>query len=197
MNRRLGVVGGTFDPIHNGHLVLARYVSEEMNLDRTLFIPAASPPHKDHRDDIAASDCRWAMVELALDGIDDFEPCRCELDRPGHSYTVDTLRQLRLKHPQAELFLVIGSDNTYDLCNWHDPEGILELCTVVAGSRSIDSRPQSIDAIGANVCIVDTPVIDISSTEIRRRLREGLPVHSMIPDKVAAYISHRRLYSDP
>ena len=194
MNDRLGIVGGTFDPIHNGHLLLARSVSEKMNIDRVLFIPSATPPHKDHRDDIAPSDCRWAMVELALQHIEDFEASRSELDRPGRSYTVDTLRQLRQDHPDSEFFLIIGTDNTHDLVNWHDPEGILGLCTVVAGSRTIDTNGLGVDAIGARVQVVDTPVIDLSSTQIRRRVRAGLPVHSMIPDMVATYIHERRLY---
>ncbi len=197
MNDRLGIVGGTFDPIHHGHLLLARFVSEKMDLDKVLFIPAATPPHKDHRDDIAPSACRWAMVELALEGIDDFEASRSELDRPGRSYTVDTLRQLRFDHPDDEFFLIIGTDNTHDLSNWHDPESILGLCTVVAGSRTLDSGDPGPDTIGAQVHVVDTPVIDISSTQIRRRIRAGLPVHSMMPENVAAYIHERRLYSDP
>ena len=195
MNDRLGIVGGTFDPIHNGHLLLARFVSEKMDLDRVLFIPAATPPHKDHRDDIAPSACRWAMVEFALEGIDDFEASRSELDRPGRSYTVDTLRQLRQDHPDTEFFLIIGTDNTHDLSNWHDPEGILEMCTVVAGSRNIDTDGLGIDSIGSRVHVVDTPVIDISSTQIRQRVRAGLPLHSMIPGKVATYIHERRLYA--
>jgi len=191
---KIGFFGGTFDPIHNGHLLLARSVSEAMSLDNVLFIPAANPPHKDHRTDIAASTCRWTMVELALEGIADFEASRDELDRPGHSYTVDTLRQLHLRHPEAEIFLIIGADNTHDLSTWHEPESILELCTVVAGSRSV-SLAHDTDPIAAKVCTVDTPVIDISSTQIRQRLRAGLPVHSMMPEKVAAYIYERGLYS--
>ena len=166
-----------------------------MNLNRVLFIPAATPPHKDHRDDIAPSAYRWTMVELALEGIDDFEASRTELDRPGPSYTVDTLRQVRRDYPDAEIFLIIGSDNTHDLSSWHDPEGILGLCTIVAGTRTIDTGGLSTDSIGARVHAVDTPVIDISSTQIRQRVRVGLPVHSMVPDKVANYIHERRLYA--
>lgn len=195
MSDRIGIVGGTFDPIHNGHLLLARFVSEKMNLNRVLFIPAAAPPHKDHRDDIAPSACRWTMVELALEDIDDFTASRTELDRPGPSYTVDTLRQLRRDYPDAEIFLIIGSDNTHDLSSWHDPEGILGLCTIVAGTRTIDTNGLSTDSIGARVRAIDTPVIDISSTQIRQRVRAGLSVHSMVPDKVAHYIHERRLYA--
>ena len=195
MSDRIGIVGGTFDTIHNGHLLLARFVSEKMNLNRVLFIPAAAPPHKGHRDDIAPSSCRWTMVELALAGIDDFTASRTELDRPGPSYTVDTLRQLRRDYPDAEISLIIGSDNTHDLSSWHDPEGILGLCTIVAGTRTIDTNGLSTDSIGARVRAIDTPVIDISSTQIRQRVRAGLSVHSMVPDKVANYIHERRLYA--
>ena len=195
--KRLGVIGGTFDPIHNGHLLLARFVSEQTGLDKVLFIPAAAPPHKNHREDIAPAASRWSMVELALEGIDDFEASRLELDRPGRSYTVDTVRQLRLDHPDVEIFLIIGTDNTRDLSSWHDPDSILEMCTVVSGSRIIDTPDGASDAVAARVLVLDTPVIDISSTEIRRRVRDGLPIHSMVPDKVASHIQARRLYSDP
>ena len=195
--RRLGVIGGTFDPIHNGHLLLARFVSEQIDLDKVLFVPAAAPPHKDHRDDIAAAASRWTMVELAVEGIGDFEASRLELDRPGRSYTVDTLRQLRRDCPGTDIFLIIGTDNTRDLSSWHDPESILDMCTVVSGSREIDAPGDNADAIAARVLVVDTPVIDISSTDIRRRVLAGLPIHSMVPDKVASFIHSRRLYSDP
>ena len=166
-----------------------------MNLNRVLFIPAAAPPHKGHRDDISPSSCRWTMVELALAGIDDFTASRTELDRPGPSYTVDTLRQLRRDYPDAEIFLIVGSDNTHDLSSWHDPEGILGLCTIVAGTRTIDTNGLSTDSIGGRVRAIDTPVIDISSTQIRQRVQAGLSVHSMVPNKVANYIHERRLYA--
>ena len=192
--RRLGIMGGTFDPIHAGHLLLARYLSEHIGLDRVLFIPAADPPHKESRaDDILAVEERWKMVCLALDGADEFEPSRLEMDRPGKSYTVDTLRELRRLHPGSELFLLIGADNIPDMSTWHDPHGILEHCTVVAGSRRTRSAAGDAE-FDEHVSVVDTPVIEISSTEIRERLRTGLSVRWLVPDAVEAHIRQRNLY---
>ena len=133
--QRLGIVGGTFDPIHIGHVLLALFVLERLSLDRMLFVPAADPPHKEARPDTAPAEDRWSMVQLAIDGLPHFQASRVELDRPGKSYTVDTLRQLRADHPDCDLHLIIGEDNIAQLSTWHDPQGILDLCTVVAGSR--------------------------------------------------------------
>ena len=194
--QRLGVIGGTFDPIHTGHLLLAQFVYERLSLTTVLFVVAADPPHKDHRSDIVCADDRMAMLELAIDGVDHFEACRVEIERPGKSYTVDTLKQLRVLNPGAELFLIIGADNAADMATWHDPAGIMEQCTVVAGSRVTDDRavdPDILD-IAAQILFVETPVVEVSSTDIRRRLRQGLSVRWLVPDSVAQYIRSQGLY---
>ena len=132
--RRLGILGGTFDPIHIGHVLLAQFARERMQLDQLLLIPAADPPHKEAGSIAALAADRWAMVQRAVAGLDGLAASRLELDRPGKSYTYDTLRQLQKRYPGAALFLVIGADNMPLMSTWYKPREILELCTVVAGS---------------------------------------------------------------
>ena len=191
---RLGIMGGTFDPIHCGHLLLARNLLERLPLDRILFVPAADPPHKNHRTDIATGAHRWAMVKRAIADEPGFEVSSVELERNGKSYTVDSLRLLGQRHPGSELFLLIGADNVSDISTWHDPEGILELCTVVAGSRTMATATPPDPELVSRIVFVETPAIDISSTRIRQRLRDGLPVRWLIPDGVEEYIRAERLY---
>ena len=194
MARRIGILGGTFDPIHSGHVLLARFVLEALTLDRVLFIPAADPPHKSAGVTPAAH--RVDMVHLAVDGLDRFAVSRIELEREGPSYTVDTLRQLRRLHPEDELFLIIGADNVSDMATWYDPEGILEQATVVAGTRlgvgaDVDA------ALAARIRRVDTPVFDVSSTRVRQRVRAGLSIRCLVPDAVERYILDHHLYEAP
>jgi len=190
---RLGVIGGTFDPIHTGHVLLALFAMERLPLDQVLFVPAADPPHKEARPDMAPAEDRWAMVERAIEGFPGFQVSRVELERPGKSYTVDTLRQLRAERPDCALFLIIGEDNVAQMSTWHDPRGILELCTVVAGSRVVAGGRADAE-LARRIVPVETPVFQISSTEIRRRLSEGYPVRYLVPEKVEAYIRERGLY---
>jgi len=190
--RRIGVIGGTFDPIHNGHLILARSALEEIPLEEVLFIPAADPPLKPRT--YAPAEDRLAMVEQAVAGCDDFTVSRIELDRPGKSYTVDTLQALHRTHPNAEFFFIIGSDNAAQIETWHDPEGILAQCTVVAGSRPIETtggNPRLIERLR----FIDTPLIELSSTQIRKRLAQGRPVRYMVPEAVEAHIREKGLYA--
>jgi nicotinate-nucleotide adenylyltransferase len=194
--RRLGVLGGTFDPIHIGHVLLAQFVRERLELDLVLFVPAADPPHKEERRDLAAAADRWAMVELAIEGLPGCRGSRLELDRPGKSYTVDTLQELRRLHPESELYLIIGTDNAPQLPTWYDLQGILALCTVVAGSRLTEGAPD-LGPLASRLRRVETPVIQVSSTEVRRRVESGLPIRYLVPDKVEAYIRQRGLYQGP
>lgn len=188
---RLGVLGGSFDPIHSGHVLLAQFVRERVALDRVLFIPAADPPHK--LECLAPAADRLAMVELAIQDFPYFQTSRLELERPGKSYTIDTLRHLRAAWPDSHLYLIIGTDNVAQLSTWHDPHGILELCTVVAGSRLADQEGADPELV-ARMVFVDTPVIQFSSTQIRQRLGQGLPIRYLVPEAVEAYIRQRGLY---
>jgi len=191
---RLGIIGGTFDPIHTGHILLALFALERIPLDRVLFIPAADPPHKEARQDLATAEDRWAMVELAIAGLPCFQACCIELERPGKSYTFDTLRQLRAAYPDTDLYLIIGEDNVAQLSTWHNPLGILGLCTVVAGSR-ITADLDADSELVKRIVTVDTPLFQISSTDIRRRLAQGRPVRYLVPEKVEAYIREKGVYT--
>ena len=190
---RLGVMGGTFDPIHVGHMLLAQFALEALDLDRVLFVPAADPPHKDDRKDIAPAEDRWGMVVLALEGVAAMEPSRIELDRPGKSYTVDTLHLLRQQHGDVELFLIIGADNIAQMSTWYKPYEILQLCTVVAGARNATEVAD--ERLARHITRIDTPLIELSSTQIRQRLAAGLPVRYMVPEQVEAFIRQKGLYS--
>ena len=191
--RRIGVIGGTFDPIHHGHLLLARFALEQIPLDEVLFIPAADPPLKQGA--YAPAEERWAMVELAVAGCADFAASRLELDRPGKSYTVETLRLLHQRYPHAALFFVIGEDNVGQLDAWYDLEGIFAQCTVVVGARpsEVVGDPELL----ARLHFIDTPLIELSSTEIRTRRAAGLPIRYMVPEAVEAHILAKGLYAAP
>ena len=189
--RRVGLIGGTFDPIHNGHVLLALFTRETLALDEVVFIPAADPPHKDSTH--AQADQRMDMVEMAIAGVDGFSASRIELDRPGKSYTVDTLRQLHADHPQSAFFLIIGSDNVAQMSTWHDPFGIMDLCTVVAGKRLAEDADVD-PVLASHMRFIDTPLIELSSTHIRQRLQGGLAVRGMIPDSVECYIGEKGIY---
>lgn len=192
MAERLGILGGTFDPVHIGHVLLAQAVREHLNLHRVVFVPAADPPHK--CDLVASAEHRFEMVRLAVEGLNGFEVSRVELDRAGPSYTVDTLGWFRQHHADSQLFLIIGADNIADLATWYNPEAILELATVVSGSRQSDATATR---FSDRIQRVPTPVYDISSTIIRQRLHQNLPVRYLIPEAVEQYLANHGLYASP
>jgi len=192
--RSIGVIGGSFDPIHHGHLLLARFSLEQIPLDEVLFIPAADQPLKQGA--YAPAEERWAMVELAVAGCAGFATSRLELDRPGKSYTVETLRLLHQLHPHAALFFIIGADNIGQLYEWHDLEGIFAQCTVVVGARPGEVAGGDPKLL-ARLRFIDTPLIELSSTEIRTRRAAGLSIRYMVPEAVEAHILAKGLYAAP
>lgn len=192
--RRIGVIGGTFDPIHHGHLLLARFALEQIPLDEVLFIPAADPPLK--QGTYAPAEERWAMVKLAVADCPDFAASRLELDRPGKSYTVETLCRLHELYPHAALFFIIGADNVAQLDAWHDLEGIFAQCTVAVGVRPGEVAGGDPKLL-ARLRFIATPLIELSSTEIRTRRAAGLPIRSMVPEAVEAHIREKGLYAAP
>ena len=190
-DERIGIFGGTFDPVHNGHLTIARSVFESERLDRMVFVPSARPPHKG--DDIMFSAAeRLHLLALALAGTPSFEVSSIELDREGPSYTIDTLHEFKALYPPGTaLFFVVGKDNLFEIDTWKDPRGILEACTVLVADRSC--RASGAPAwIEARVRFVRTPLIDISSSEIRKRIRDGLDIRHMVPPAVADEIERMR-----
>lgn len=187
---RIGILGGTFDPPHNGHIAIARAALDELNLLKVIFIPANMQPHKNNIEITPAIE-RIAMLRLAIAGNDKFEISDIELHRDGPSYTVDTLIKLRELYPPDELMLLIGADNVQEMESWFKADEIAELCTIAAVNRPGFTPAGRF--IQKMVFFHMSPV-DISSTEIRRRLKARHPITGMIPKLVEDYILNHRLY---
>lgn len=199
---RLGVFGGTFDPVHVGHLILAEQCREQGGLDRVLFVPAARPPHKEE-EALTPFDRRVEMLALAISGQPAFSIEEIEKGRPGPSYTVHTLLELQAKYPGADNRLIIGSDTLTDLMNWYEPARVLELAGLLVVPRPgwpVKSAEEIREALGleggrpVRLESVTMPLVEISSSDVRRRLAEGRSVRYMIPRAVEAYIEDKRLY---
>ena len=188
---RIGLLGGSFDPPHNGHLLAAGDAFDELGLDRLVFIPAATQPLKGEGG-AARPEHRLAMVRLLVAGDLRFAVDAVEIDRGGLSYTVDTLSTLAAREPAADRFLLIGADVLPTFSKWREPERIAELATLVVLRRTGEAVDLSQAPGGARV--LATRRIDISSTEIRRRVRDGKSIRGFLPDSVAAYIATERLY---
>ncbi len=180
---RLGILGGSFDPIHNAHLIVAQLAREALGLDRVLLVVSGSQPLKQGHGARAAD--RLRMVELAVAAIPGLEADGREVRRGGPSYMVDTLRELAAAHPGAELVLLLGADAAADLPHWREPEAIERLATVAVFRRGAGATQGAAFAV---------PDLDLSSTAIRDRLQAGLGVHGWVPDAVAGYISGLALY---
>ena len=198
---RVGIFGGTFDPIHVGHLIAAEGARTGLSLDEVLFIPAGQPWFKTGRP-MAAASHRLAMVRMAVASNPGFQVSDVEIMRPGPSYTVDTLRELgETFGADAGLYVILGFDALAELGRWHQPERVLEMATVVGmrrpGSESFD--PQWIEAVspGASerVVVLDSPLIDVSGVELRRRVAEGRSIKYLVPEPVEGYIREHRLYT--
>ncbi|MCZ6632304.1 MAG: nicotinate-nucleotide adenylyltransferase [bacterium] len=194
MKRRIGILGGTFDPIHLGHLIVAQEVLLQGRLDQMLFMPSGDPPHKQYPE-MASAQARAEMVGLAVGNSPHFDVLRFELDRPGKSYTVETLRHLQAQWGNAvKLFLVIGTDNAVDMSTWFDPEGVLALAQVLVAERPGFDRSLVDPTLGKKMQFLETPLLEISSTDIRRRVRERRPIEFLVPDAVIRYIEEKGLY---
>lgn len=198
---RLGILGGTFDPPHYGHLILAELAADSLALDRVLFAPAADPPHKGAPR--ASAEQRTALVERAIAGNPRFALSRVDLDRPGPHYTVDMLRLLRQEFPGAELVFLIGGDSLRDLPMWSRPGELIQLARLGVMRRpgsalNLARLERDIPGIRARVDWIDAPQIDISATGIAHRVSAGLSIRYQTPDAVRAYIEAHNLYrNDP
>lgn len=199
--KRLGVLGGTFDPIHFGHLVAADAAAEALNLDQVLFIPCGQPPHRPAGQTTPAEH-RYLMTVLATAGHPRFRVSRMELDRPGPSYTVDTLEALRADlGPGVELTFIIGADAFLGMDRWKDPERVMELADLTVVSRpgyndgAVEARLRTLPGhLRARVRHLDIDPLNISAGELRRRLIAGRSVRYFIPQQVLAYIHQHGLY---
>jgi nicotinate-nucleotide adenylyltransferase len=190
---RLGVLGGSFDPVHLGHLRAAESARESLQLDEVLFVPAGQPPHKGGTH--ASGRERFAMVCLATASHPGFAVSALELDRSGPSYTVDTLLELRAERPEAELYLIVGSDTVPEVAGWRSAERLRELATLAVVTRPGQAPPApAVEPPGARVALARGPGLEVSSSEVRQRLRAGLSVRYLVPDGVHDYLVKRRLY---
>jgi nicotinate-nucleotide adenylyltransferase len=198
--KRFGVLGGTFDPVHYGHLLIAEQAHEALGLDRVLFIPAAIPPHK-QTDEVSSGRRRLEMVELAIAGNPYFEACDVELERRGVSYTVDTLQILHDRRPGAVWYLILGGDSALEFSTWRDPEQIAALARIVIVHRPGSTfDPSSLSpplpaALLNRIEVLETPQYDFASTDIRRRAADGRTIRYLTPAAVEAYIAAHRLYT--
>jgi nicotinate-nucleotide adenylyltransferase len=197
---RVGIFGGSFDPIHIGHLVLAQVALEEARLDRVLFVPAAINPLKVGRD-TTSGEHRYQMVRLAVEGHPQFAVSDWEVSRPGPSFTVETLEHLRAQMPQDELFFLIGADNLPILPRWKRIERIAELAVLLAFTRpgfdlkeATEHVVQECPALAGRMRYIEMPALEISSTWIRERLMKKLPVTHLLPASVIRYSEENRLY---
>jgi nicotinate-nucleotide adenylyltransferase len=186
LKSRVGVFGGTFDPVHVGHLAIALAALESVPLDRVLFVPARRSPLKD-RDPLASVADRVSMLQAAIAGEPRFAVSRVELDRDGVSYTVDTLEAL---HSEGELFLILGSDALADLQRWRAPDRIRELSTILVAARPGAPEPDPMHHARA----FDAPRLDISSKELRARAARGMSLRYLVPDAEWEHIKRRGLY---
>jgi nicotinate-nucleotide adenylyltransferase len=189
---RIGVFGGTFDPPHLGHLVVASDACGALGLHRVLWIPSAVPPHK-VRTVQAPAEARLEMVRAAIEGDPRFEADDLELRRPGPSYTVDTLRDLARRHPGAELVLLIGADNLREIPGWREPQEILKLARVAVLSRDGAGVPPDAPVPAVSV---EVTRVDVSATEVRRRAAAGETIRYLVPDAVRALVERRGLYRE-
>lgn len=200
--RRLGIIGGSFDPVHIGHLVIAQDASEKLELSEIVFIPAAIPPHKQHLKQVDASH-RLNMIRLATESDLRFSVSDIEMRRGGVSYTINTVEELKEENPDVEWVLVVGSDTLVDLHNWYRIHELLDLCEVATFLRPGDS---SLEELARKIKlplshrekllnnVIEAHLIDISSTEIRMRVAEGLGIRYLVPMEVEMYIFEHGLY---
>ena len=197
----VGILGGTFNPPHAGHLALARAALEQLELGRVLLMPVATAPHKAVRDDPGGA-VRAELCRLAVGDDARLEVSTVELDRGGTSYTVDTLRALRTQRPGEELTLIVGADMAASLPGWRDPEEILRLARVAVAQRSGTDRYEVLAALaglegGGGVVFFDMPAVDVSSSAVRARVAAALSLEGLVPAAVAGRIDDLGLYGHP
>lgn len=189
---RLGVMGGTFDPVHHGHLVAASEVADRFDLDEVVFVPTGHPTFKQDQD-VTVPEHRYLMTVIATASNPRFTVSRVDVDRPGLTYTVDTLRDLKTQRPDADLYFITGADAIEQILTWKDAEELFAMAHFVAVTRP--GHTLSVDGLPADrVSIQEIPALAISSTDVRARARAGQPVWYLVPDGVVQYIAKHRLY---
>ena len=196
---KLGIFGGTFDPIHYGHLLLAETCRQELTLDEVRFVPAGIPPHKSEA--VSDGHARADMVALAVSGYPEFTVDRREIQRDGPSFTVQTLHEITRENPNTELFFLMGADSLRDFAGWYQPAKILDLSTVVAVSRPGQPSGTSGGSVKgmerldmSRICLIAMPGTDISATDLRNRMRDGRGLRFLTPRAVEAFLTEHNFY---
>jgi nicotinate-nucleotide adenylyltransferase len=197
---KIGILGGTFDPVHNGHLAIARAAMKKLGLKKVVFIPSHRTPLKD-RPNISEPGHRWKMLEAAIGDTKGFEISDIELYRPGPSYTIDTLKALKAGfNPGDELFFIMGWDSLNELPRWKQAAELVKLCTIAAFTRPNTPEPdmkkleKAIPGLKGHYVLLDIPPVDISSTDIRDMVKDGRDIGELVPAPVKKYIREQRLY---
>ena len=200
MKKKIGIMGGTFNPIHIGHLIVGQTALEQFQLDKVLFMPTKNPPHKRY-DYILDDAIRAEMVSLAIKDNKSFELSTFEMNREGITYTADTLLQLTKQNPNEEYYFIVGADSLFYIDRWKDPDTIFELSKVLAAVRLNTSREDMLQKVAelnetfhASIELLDSPNIDISSSEIRERAKNRMDIQYYVMPEVARYIHKNNLY---
>ncbi|AOZ96379.1 nicotinate-nucleotide adenylyltransferase [Butyrivibrio hungatei] len=199
-HRRIGILGGTFDPIHNAHLLLGESAREQFNLDRVIFIPN-NLAHLPNRTEITPGDVRYQMVKMAISDNPYFTCSRIEIDKPEGTYTYNTIQELKVMYPGDELYLILGGDSIIGIDTWYRAKDLLTSCTILAAVRedddlaALDKKRNELKKIyNADIRLLKFNRIDISATEIRQRIRSGRSVRYMLPDEVVEFLCIKGLY---
>ena len=192
MSRRIGLLGGTFDPVHNAHVALACIALDTLALDELRWVPAGQPWQKMQRITPAAQ--RLAMLELAIAGEPRFTIERCELDREGPSYTIDTLHELRRREPESQWFLIVGQDQFANLHTWNHWRELLALVTLAVAARPGTAQAADSKVLDHAYQVLPLPTMDVAATAIRERVARGEPIDHLVPPAVARYIEQHALY---
>ncbi|WP_461818119.1 nicotinate-nucleotide adenylyltransferase [Faecalimonas sp.] len=195
---KIGIVGGTFDPIHNGHLMLGAYAYDNFQLDKIWFMPNGNPPHKSEEINV---DFRLDMVKLAIEDKDEFCLSTFEIEEEKHSYSYETLEKLRQLYPQDTFYFIIGADSLFTIEFWKEPARVLQACIILAACRDDKDKEEMNKQIAyltekysAEIKLLKMPLIDISSSDIRKKKENGEPIDTLVPKKVAEYIETHGLY---
>ena len=200
---RIGILGGTFDPIHLGHLIIAEQARDQYQLDRVLLIPSGHSYFKDHRSKkVQPAQVRLEMTKIAAGSYKPFEVSDIEVNRPGNTYSFETLEELKALNPESELFFIVGADTICSMRTWREPQRIFNVCTVLAAMREDQVDPEEFQRetqalekdFGARIYPVSIPNIGISSTQIRERAASGKSIHYLVPDALESYIIETGIY---
>ncbi len=200
-SRKIGILGGTFDPIHNAHLILGEAAREQFGLDRIVFMPTGKPYMKDQGGNLTSGELRYQMVKLAIDSNPYFTCSRLEIDREGNTYTIDTLYELEKMYPGDEIYLILGGDTFKQIETWYKSEEIFKSCVLLAAVRDnmniedMDQQRRYLhDKYGADIRILQFRNLDLSSTDIRARMKTGRSVRYLLPDAVIEFACLKNIY---